>query len=326
MTYPFKTIFAVSALALAATGTAQAEEVTLRYLASHGGVNAHELAEELGYYEGTGITLENVGYAGGGPESLFALASGSVDIGSAATSAVINAIASGNDFVAAYPTNGINDEVQSIFAVLEDSPIKSIEDIVGKTIAVNTLGAHLDYTVREALHSKGLPQDAANLVVVPGPQLEQVLRSGQVDVAAFGYWQTTFEGLARNNGGVRAVFDDTDVLGEIAGGFTVLRRDWADAHPQAAQDYVEQAARALDFARENPEETREILARILEERGENPEVAKYFAGYGVREGGLPVERDVQFWIDVLVRDGVIAEGQLKADDILLVTSDQPATN
>ncbi len=48
----------------------------------------------------------------------------------------------------------------------EGSPIKSVEDIVGKTIAVNTLGAHLDYVVREALHQKGLPEDGANLIVV----------------------------------------------------------------------------------------------------------------------------------------------------------------
>ena len=67
---------------------------------------------ELGYFEGTGITLENVGYATGGPASLIALASGDVELGSAATAAVLNSIAGGNDFVAAYPSNGINDEVQ----------------------------------------------------------------------------------------------------------------------------------------------------------------------------------------------------------------------
>ena len=324
MTYPFKTLLSAAALSLGITGPSQAEEVTLRYLTEHGGVSAHELALELGYFEGTGISFENVGYAGGGPESLFALASGSVDIGSAATPAVINSIASGNDFVAAYPTNGINDETQSIFHTLEDSPIKSIEDIAGKTIAVNTLGAHLDYTVREALRQAGLPQNAANLVVVPGPQLEQVLRSGQVDISAFGYWQTTFEGAATANGGLRPVFDDTDVLGDIVGGFTVLRRDWVDAHPQEAEDFVKQAARALDYARENPDETRKIIAKLLEARGDNPEVAQYFAGFGVREGGLPVERDVQFWIEVLEREGVLSEGQLSASDILLVTSNQLA--
>ncbi|ACI57796.1 NMT1/THI5 like domain protein (plasmid) [Rhizobium leguminosarum bv. trifolii WSM2304] len=316
---------AVIALGLA-TPAAAAATVKLRYLASQGGLAAHELADELGYFKDTGITFENVGYAQGGPASLIALASGDVEIGSAATSAVLNSIIGGNDFVAAYPSNGINDEVQSTFYVLEDSPIKSIKDIVGKSIAVNTLGAHLDYTIREALHSVGLPSDSANQVVVPGPQLEQVLRSKQVDIAAFGYWQTTFEGAALKNGGLRAVFDDTDVLGDIAGGFVVLRRDFIQQHPQAAKIFVEQSARALDYAREHPEETKKILAKALSERGENADIAQYFRGYGVRAGGLPVERDIQFWIDVLVREGKLKQGQLAAKNILFTADAKPASN
>ena len=324
MTFHSRKLLLSAALFLGLAATASAQEVKLRYLASQGGLTAHELAAELGYFEGTGITLDNVGYAGGGPASLIALASGDVEIGSAATAAVLNAIVSGNDFVAAYPSNGINKEVQSIFYVLEDSPIKSIKDIAGKSVAVNTLGAHLDYTIREALHKEGLPSDAANQVVVPGPQLEQVLRSGQVDVSAFGYWQTTFEGAARKNGGLRPIFGDTDVLGEIAGGFVVLRRDFVKAHPEAAKTFVKQSARALDYAREHPEETREIFAKALEKRGENPDIAQYFQGFGVRAGGLPVERDVQFWIDVLVREGKLKEGQLTARNVLYAP--EAATN
>lgn len=317
MTFQSRKLFFSAALAFALSGSAlAAEEVKFRYLASQGGLSAHELAAELGYFDGTGITIENVGYATGGPASLIALASGDVEIGSAATSAVLNSIIGGNDFVAAYPSNGINDEVQSIFYVLEDSPIRDIKDIAGKTIAVNTLGAHLDYTIREALHSVGLPSDAANQIVVPGPQLEQVLRSGQVDVSAFGYWQTTFEGAAKQKGGLRAIFDDTDVLGEIAGGFIVLRRDFIEKHPEAARIFVEQSERALDYAREHPEETRAIFAKALIERGENPDIAQYFRGYGIRPGGKAVERDLQFWIDVLVREGKLKEGQLSAGDIL----------
>ncbi|MBD8687255.1 MULTISPECIES: ABC transporter substrate-binding protein [unclassified Rhizobium] len=302
--------FALSASAFAT------EEVKFRYLASQGGLSAHELAAELGYFDGTGITIENVGYATGGPASLIALASGDVEIGSAATSAVLNSIVGGNDFVAAYPSNGINNEVQSIFYVLEDSPIRDIKDIAGKSIAVNTLGAHLDYTIREALHSVGLPTDAANQIVVPGPQLEQVLRSGQVDISAFGYWQTTFEGVAKQKGGLRAIFDDTDVLGEIAGGFIVLRRDFIEKHPEAGKVFVEQSERALDYAREHPKETKVIFAKALAERGENPDIAQYFRGYGVRPGGKAVERDLQFWIDVLVREGKLKQGQLSANDLL----------
>lgn len=307
---------ATLALGLGGTLARAADSVPFRYLASQGGLSAYELADELGYFKDTGITLENVGYAAGGPASLIALASGDVEIGSAATSAVLNSIAGGNDFVAAYPSNGINDEVQSIFYVPEDSPIRTIKDLAGKSIAVNTLGAHLDYTVREALHSVGLPSDAANLVVVPGPQLEQVLRSGQVDVSAFGYWQTTFEGAARKNGGLRAVFDDTDVLGEIAGGFIVLQRDFIAAHPDLAKIFVEQSQRALDYAREHPEETKAIFAKALAERGENPDLAQYFRGFGVRPGGKAVDRDLQFWIDVLEREGKLKPGQLVAKTIL----------
>jgi ABC-type nitrate/sulfonate/bicarbonate transport system substrate-binding protein len=320
MTFHSRKLALSAALAIALSGSAfAADEVKFRYLASQGGLSAHELAAELGYFDGTGITIENVGYATGGPASLIALASGDVEIGSAATSAVLNSIIGGNDFVAAYPSNGINDEVQSIFYVLEDSPIRDIKDIAGKTVAVNTLGAHLDYTIREALHSVGLPSDAANQIVVPGPQLEQVLRSGQVDVSAFGYWQTTFEGAAKQKGGLRAIFDDTDVLGEIAGGFIVLRGDFIDKHPEAAKVFVEQSERALDYARENPEETKKIFAKALAERGENPDIAQFFRGYGVRPGGKAVERDLQFWIDVLVREGKLKEGQLSADEILYST-------
>lgn len=295
---------------------AEPEQVTIRYLTSQGGLSAHELADVLGYFKGTGITLENVGYAQGGPASLFALASGDVELGSAATAAVLNSIAGGNDFVAAYASNGINKKTESIFYTLEGSPIKSIKDLQGKTIAVNTLGAHLDYTVREALHSVGLPENAAKLVVVPGPQLEQVLRSGQVDISAFGYWQTTFQGAALKNGPLQKVFGDTDVLGEIAGGFVVLRRDWIKEHPEAARIFVEKSQAALEYARLHPEETKKVLAKALAVRNENPEIAQYFAGYGVREGGRAVTRDLQFWIDVLVRGGVLKPGQLKGEDIL----------
>jgi ABC-type nitrate/sulfonate/bicarbonate transport system substrate-binding protein len=125
MTISLRTLALSTALGLSLTPAWA--DVNIRYLASQGGLSAHELAAELGYFDGTGITLENVGYAQGGPASLVALSGSSVELGSAATAAVLNSIAAGNDFVAAYPSNGINDEAQSIFYVLEDSPIKTIE-------------------------------------------------------------------------------------------------------------------------------------------------------------------------------------------------------
>lgn len=305
-----------ASLPTAAFAQATASPVTFRYLASRGGISPHELADKLGYYKGTGVAVQNLGYAAGGPESLFALASRGLDVGSAATAAVINSIAGGNDFIAAYPSSGINKRVKSIFYVLEDSPIKSIRDIAGKTIAVNILGAHLDYAVRLALASVGLPRNAAKLVVVPGPQLETTLRSKQVDIAAVGYWQTTFDGVLVKNGGVRAIFDDTDVLGDLAGGYVVLRRDFIKANPAAARIFVEQAARAADWERENPEAARKVFAELLEERREDPKLAQYWRGFGVRPGAATVERDLTFWIEVLEAEGTLPKGKIKPADVL----------
>lgn len=123
------------------------------------------------------------------------------------------------------------------------------------------------------------------------------MRSKQVDVSAFGYWQTTFECAERQTGGLRAMFDGTDVIGEIAGGFVVLRRDWTLAHPDETKAFVAASAKALDHAREHP-----------------------------KESGLPVERDIQFWIDVLEREGSIEKGKLVTKDILYTTGAGPATN
>jgi len=120
------------------------------------------------------------------------------------------------------------------------------------------------------------------------------------------------------------VFEDTDILGEIAGGFSVLRRDFVEAHPKAARDFAEQSSRAADWFRLNPDEGRELLAELFTERGENPDLARHFAGYGLREGGHAVPRDVGFWIDILVRDGAIPEGKLTPEDILLSSTTETA--
>lgn len=297
------------------------EPVTFRHLSVSGTIEAFELANELGYFNGTDVQLKSMGYSQGGPQSLFGVASGSTDVGSAATPTMLNAIANGNDLVAVYPGNGINTLTKGTFYVLDDSPIKSVADLAGKRIAVNTLGAHLDYVVREAFRKQGKPSNAAQLVMVPGPQLEQTLRSKQVDIVAVGHWQSTFDGNLRKNGGVRPIFSDIDILGEIAGGFIVLKRNFIDAHPKAVNTFVQQSGRAADWSRENPQAAKEKFAEILQRRGENKEIAEFWTGFGLRHDAMPVARDIDFWIEVLEREGNLPKGKYLASSILYKRSD-----
>jgi hypothetical protein len=41
----------------------------------------------------------------------------------------------------------------------------------------------------------------------------------------------------------------------------------------------------------------------MKDKGGNPEIAKFWKGFGVREHALLLDSDVQFWIDELVKDG-----------------------
>lgn len=296
-------------------GRANAEEVTIRYLRYHGNLAAFEIADAKGWLKDKGIKLEAEGYAQGGPESLVALVSGSIDVGGAATSAIINAIAGGAKIIGVGPNTGVSKTVNSKFFVLADSPLKAPQDIKDKSIAVNTLGAHLDYTVREFLHDHGLKPDDVKLVVVPGPQLEQVLRHKQVDVVAVGAWQAVFGGKIEAGGGVRVLFTDYDVLGDIVLGTNAMTKAFIAEHPQAVKDFVTASARATDWATEHPDDAKKLFAQILKDRGENPELAGYFPGFGLREHALYTERDAQFWIDALVRSGKLKAGQFKPEDI-----------
>src|ERR1700733_11973845 len=165
---------------------ADANPVVIRYLNDRGYVPPYEIADALGFFKGTGIRFEAKGDSPGGPQALAALASGSVDVVGAATPAIINAIAGGAKILCIMPRAGVSKDVNSKFFVLDSSGIKAATDIKDKSIAVNTLGAHLDYTIREYLRIHGLNKDDVKLVTVAGPQLDETLRHGQADVVAVG--------------------------------------------------------------------------------------------------------------------------------------------
>lgn len=288
---------------------------TIRYLRSPGSVSSAELANALGWFKSAKIKLDPIGYSNGGPESIYALVSGSVDIASAATSAIINAILGGAQIKGVMPDHGINKHIYSHFFVLKDSLIHGPQDLKGKTIAVNTMGAHLDYVVREYLRQNGLKQSDVRLVVVPGPQLEQVLRSKQVDVAAVGVWQDSFAGKIKADGGVRTLFTDYDVLGDISLDYVAFTKAFLKAHSQAVTCYVTLSSKAADWSQQHLPQARLIMAKLLKERGENPELAKYFVSYGQRAHGLLTAHDSQFWLDTIAREGNSAASTTSPDQI-----------
>jgi ABC-type nitrate/sulfonate/bicarbonate transport system substrate-binding protein len=169
---------------------ADANPVVIRYLNDRGYVPPYEIAEALGFFKDKGIRFESEGDSPGGPESLAALASGTIDVAGAATPAMINAIAGGAKILCIMPRAGVSKDVSSKFFVLDSRSIKAATDIKDKSVAINTLGAHREYTIREYLRLHGLNKNDVKLVTVPGPQLDETLRDRKADVVAVGAWQS----------------------------------------------------------------------------------------------------------------------------------------
>jgi ABC-type nitrate/sulfonate/bicarbonate transport system substrate-binding protein len=285
----------------------------LRYLGGQGNVSFAELGEDLGYL--APLKLKWVGNVLGGPEAIQAVTSGDVEFGSAATGSVVKLLAAGAPIEQVMASGGVDDLSWGGYFVLENSSLRVARDTLGKKFAVNTLGAHAEFMIREWLRRGNVSQEQAKqvtLVVSPPANSEQMLRQGQVDVAGL---SGVLRDRALERGGIRPLFTDRDLFGNFNATTYVMRKSFIAEHPDAARQFVSSTARAIEWARKTPPDVvrarlRDILQR--RNRGEDPSLAKFWHSVGIRSrGGLLADQDVQMWIDWLTREGDLQRDKLR---------------
>jgi len=306
-----------------ATSTAPAASATgyeleeLRYQGFSGQVTFPELADDLGYL--APLRLKLVGMTISGPQDIQSVVTGDVDFGGAFNGAIIKLIAASAHIRPVIGYYGIDEETWGGFFVVDGSPIHDARDLLGKKVAVNTLGAHMEFTLREYLGRAGLTKaeiDQVTLVVVPPVSGEQALRQKQVDVSVL---MGILRDRALERGGIHKLFSDYDLFGKLTAGSYVMRQDFLSTNPRAARHFVEAVAKAIAWAQTTPRDdviaryTRIIQAR---QRNEDASVVKFWRSTGVaQKGGVIVDHEYQIWLDWLVKDGQLKPGQLRAHDL-----------
>jgi ABC-type nitrate/sulfonate/bicarbonate transport system substrate-binding protein len=315
----------VGAVAASACGVSNAdsgvegyETTTIRYQSISGGIiDPAELADALGYLGP--IELERVGDVQGGPEALRATATGQVDYGGAFNGAIAKLAATGAPLTSVVSYYGSSGDVSSSVLVLEDSPVQEPEDLVGKKVAVNTLGANAEAVLDTWLRDGGLTEDEiADVTLVPLPAIstEAALRKGQIDAA---YLFGAGRDLALEHGGLRTVVTDIDLVGEYNGGSLVMRDDFLAENPQTTEKFVGALAKAIDFAQTHEaQEVRDVMADYYEKTGrsEQVEALQLWRGTGVStEGGVISEDDFTLWLDWLEAEGQVDEDSLDPGDL-----------
>jgi ABC-type nitrate/sulfonate/bicarbonate transport system substrate-binding protein len=247
---------------------------------------------------------------------------GQLDVAGGAWVGWINVAARGGKLKAVYAASAITEAIKdrSGLLVLNDSPIKSIKDLKGKTIAVNVLGLAAENVIKILLAKNGLTPDDVELIAVPEANEEQVLRTHQADAVGGttdgGVWFD--EAVAR--GGVHKIpgSSEFEICGQIipsASGFT---DDFIQAHPDAVRRFVtavEKTKRILwDEFKKDPDKVREAYADVSKAKGGNPEFGKFYLPTDP-ETSFIRDKDVQFWIDVLVSEGKLKPGEVKPSDV-----------
>jgi ABC-type nitrate/sulfonate/bicarbonate transport system substrate-binding protein len=276
-------------------------------------VTVISLTDELGYFRDNGIVIEYTGTSTGGPQNIMTVASGSNDVGGSAFSAIVNAIAKGTKIRVIVPDIGTSvNEPNYKWLVLNTSSIKTASDLKGKTIGVNTLGAQADFVTRAYLYQHNMSPSDIQLVVLPIENEEQVLRQGQVDVIAP---SGNFLTKAEKNGGVRSLFSDAEVTGDQVKSATFMSTDFIGKHPDIARKFVNATTKAIEWDKQNRNQSRILSAQFLKEHNGNPQLATYFNGWAIRSPPVISDSDVQFWIDLMVKEGTLKSGQLNPSDV-----------
>ncbi|USB32331.1 ABC transporter substrate-binding protein [Paenibacillus sp. YPG26] len=300
-----------------AAGQDGLEVAELRYQGNVGAVTYPELAEDLGYL--APLKLNFIGNTISGPQDIQSVVTGDTDFGGAFNGAIVKLLAAKAPITPVIAYYGVDDNTWSGYYVLDGSSIKTARDLIGKRIAVNTLGAHHEFVIKEYLHRQGLTQEEieqVTLVVVPPVTTEQTLRANQIDVATLG---GILRDKALERGGIHPLFTDKELFGTFSAGSYVLTDAFIKKNPKATRKFVEATAKAIEWARTTPRD--EVVARyekIINNRGrkEDTKAIKYWKSTGVAgKGGLIADKEFSTWVDWLVNEGTIKQGELNAKEL-----------
>lgn len=149
----------------------------------------------------------------GSPLQVQALAANEIDIAALAFSTFATSIST-----AKLPIKGIADLAQDgpwysqNFAVKKDSPIKKVEDLKGKTIAVNAFGGATDMAARTAMVRHRLtPDKDVRIIEASFGAMGAMVRGGKIDVGSF---PAPFWANESKKGDLRSLFRQSDGLGD----------------------------------------------------------------------------------------------------------------
>jgi len=292
-----------AALALAAGATASAEPFKLRVsydtIPTHLAPIIFRMPDQLKYF-GKDYTIDFVRFKGSSLV-LQALAGDQCDVGVLAFSTFATGILNAH-----LPIKGIADVAQdgpsfsTVYAVTPNSPIKSVKDLKGQTIAVNAFGGAVDMAARSVLKKNGLAPDTDVRIIEAGfGAMEAMTKENKIQVGAFlapFWWKAKKDGF-------QEIFQQKDGMGTTQFLFFAAKEDFIKAHRDVLVKFLTDYVHGIHVVHDPANRPR--VLKIMADLTSRPEAA--FADWALLPGkdiyhdpnGLVNEKALQSNIDSL---------------------------
>jgi len=227
--------------------------------------------KDLAVHFGQSYVFEPVRYAGT-PPMITAIANNELEIGNLAFSTLPIAIENaGLDDIRVISDDfqdGVEGYVSNDYQVLTDGPIKKVEDLKGKVVAINAAGAGVDIAMRAMLRRHGLePNRDYTIIEAPFPGMKSMLVERKADLIAAVLPFMLDPELKKN---ARSLFDMKAAIGRSQFVMWSARKPFIDAHRAALVDFLEDSLRILHWYLDpkNHDAAAEIAAELTKQPAE----------------------------------------------------------
>jgi NitT/TauT family transport system substrate-binding protein len=142
-------------------------------------------------------------------------------------------------------TNGADAPDQGINALLvaPDSGIAGVDDLAGKTFAVNGLNGVEDVAIRAFLDEHGVDSSGIDFVEIPFPDMNAAVESGEVDVAS---QPEPFVTLGEQAGLVNVLDPFYEALPSLPLGLIFASEAWLDDNLETAEAFDRALERSIE--------------------------------------------------------------------------------
>jgi ABC-type nitrate/sulfonate/bicarbonate transport system substrate-binding protein len=254
---------------------------------------------DIDFFKEEGLAIE-ISASQAGPAINQALAAGGVVVGDTGLPPAMVAMTRGIPILAPHLGAIITPArpFERIF-VKRSSPIRTLNDLQGKKIAILGRGTVADLILGALSRKSNIRREDIELVLIPPPNQPAALEQGQVD-AIFATPPT--DTIAERRYNARSIANGTDIVPYLGAAGLVVRRDFAETYPEPTKRLFKAALKLARWTRDNETAARRTAARNL---GLADEIASFSRVPLFARNGLQVMPNLWHIYEMMVQANTI---------------------